>query len=137
MADTVRRMSYFKTMVPNRAGSGAKVMRALAEAGVNLLGFTGFPSGGRAQLDFITKDTGAFLRAARRAGIRVSTKKTGFLVTGTDRIGACASVLGKLATARISVTAMDAVTAGGRRYGALLWVKPGDVPRAARVLRAK
>jgi hypothetical protein len=137
MADTVRRISYFKTMVPNRAGSAAKALRPLADAGVNLLAFTGFPSGGRAQLDFIPKDTAAFLRAARRAGIRVSARKAGFLVTGTDRIGACSSVMGKLAKAGINVVAMDAVTAGGRRWGALLWVKPRDVRRAARVLRAR
>ncbi len=136
MADRVRRVAYFKTMVSNRAGSAAAVLAALAEAGVNLLAFTGFPSGGRAQLDFVPRDAGAFQRAARRAGIRVSPRKVVFLITGTDRLGACSSVLGKLAKAKVRVTAMDAVTAGGGRWGALLWVKPQAVSRAARVLRA-
>jgi hypothetical protein len=137
MADRVRRVAYFKTMVPNRAGSAAKALAPLADAGVNLLAFTGFPSGGRAQLDFVPQDAAAFRRAARRAGIRVPAGKVVFLITGTDRVGACSSVLGKLARAKINVTAIDAVTAGGGRWGALLWVKPRDVSRAARVLGAR
>lgn len=137
MADRVRKVSYFYTMVPNRPGNGARVLRALADAGVDLLAYSGFPSGGRAQLDFVPKNAGALQRAARRAGIRLSARKTGFLISGTDRVGACASVVGKLAKAKINVTAMDGVSVGGGRWGALLWVKPRDVTRAARVLGAK
>lgn len=137
MADRVRKISYCYTMVPNRPGHGARVLRALADAGVDLLAYSGFPNGGRSQLDFVPRDMGVLQRAARRAGIRLSARKTGFLVTGTDRVGACASVVDRLAKAKINVTAMDGVTAGGGRWGALLWVKPRDVARAARVLRAK
>lgn len=137
MADRVRKVSYFYTMVPNRPGNGARVLRTLADAGVDLLAYSGFPSGGRAQLDFVPKDAGALQRVARRAGIRLSARKTGFLISGTDRVGACASVVGKLAKAKINVTAMDGVSVGGGRWGALLWVKSRDVTRAARVLGAK
>ncbi len=45
--------------------------------------------------------------------------------------------LDKLADARINVVATDAVTAGKGRYGAILWVKPKDVAKAARVLGAR
>ena len=137
MADRVRKISYCYTMVPNRPGHGARVLGALADAGVNLLAYSGFPSGGRSQLDFVPRDMGALQRAARRAGIRLSVRKQGFLITGSDRVGACAAVVGKLAKAKINVTAMDAVTSGGGRWGALLWVKPRDVARAARVLGAR
>lgn len=137
MADRVRKVSYCYTMVPNRPGQGARVLRALADAGVDLLAYSGFPNGGRSQLDFVPRDMAALQRAARRAGIRLSARRTGFLITGTDRVGACASVVDRLAKAKINVTAMDGVTAGGGRWGALLWVKPRDVARAARVLRAK
>ena len=43
----------------------------------------------------------------------------------------------KLGRAKINVTAMDAASAGGGRFGAILWVKPRDVVRAAKVLGAK
>jgi hypothetical protein len=42
----------------------------------------------------------------------------------------------KLADANINVTAIDAVSAGGGRYGAILWVKSSDVGKAARALKA-
>ncbi len=49
MADIVRKVAYFAMDVPNRPGEGARVLGALADAGVNLLAFSGFPSGRKAQ----------------------------------------------------------------------------------------
>ena len=69
--------------------------------------------------------------------MRLSAKKRCFLINGPDRRGAIAAHLRKLATAGIGVTAVDAVSAGNRRYGALLWVDPADYTRAARVLGAR
>jgi hypothetical protein len=43
----------------------------------------------------------------------------------------------KLADAKISVTAADAVSAGKGRFGMLLWVKPKDYARTARILGAR
>jgi len=60
--------------------------------------------------------------------------KTGFLVQGEDRRGAVAELMAKLADAKINVTAIDAVAAGAGRYGAILWVKLGDVTKAAKIL---
>jgi hypothetical protein len=50
--------------------------------------------------------------------------------------GAIAKVTSKLARAKINVTAVDAVSAGGGRLGAILWVKQKGVNRAARALGA-
>ena len=136
MADRVRKVAYFSMNVPNRPGEGARILAAIADAGINLLAFTGFPAGGKAQIDFIPEKTAAFTVAARKAKIRVSAKKTGFLIQGEDRKGAVARVLGKLAKSRINVTAIDALSAGKGRYGAILWVKPKDVSKASRVLGA-
>lgn len=136
MADRVRRVAYFSMNVPNRPGEGARILAALADAGVNLLAFTGFPAGGKAQIDFIPEKTSVFTAAARKAKIRVSAKKSGFLVQGKDRKGAVARLLAKLAKSRINVTAIDALSAGKGRYGAIFWVKPKDVNKAARALGA-
>ena len=137
MATTVRKTAYFSMKTPNRAGQGAKLLNALAAHGVNLLAFTGFPNAGRAQVDFIPYDVSKFTRAARRLGLKVSKRKTVFLAQGSDKAGAVATVCGKLARAGINMVAMDAVSAGRGRYGAIFWVKPGDVGRASRVLRAR
>jgi hypothetical protein len=136
MADTVRKVDYFRVTIPNKPGEGLRVLNALRDAEVNLRAFSGFPRRGRSQLDFIPEDTNAFKKAARKAGLKISTKKNGFLIQGKDRPGAVAGILKKLAKAKINVTAIDAVSARGGRYGAILWVKPGAVKKTARVLRA-
>jgi hypothetical protein len=136
MADTIRRADYFYIETPNRPGEAARALKTLKDAGINLLAFSGFPKGRRAQLDFVPADSGALVNAAKRAGWKLSTKKIGFLIQGADRPGAIADILGKLADAKINVTAVDAVCAGADRYGAILWVKPPDLKRAAKVLGA-
>ncbi|TAN51607.1 MAG: hypothetical protein EPN19_12075, partial [Betaproteobacteria bacterium] len=132
MAAKIRKLGYYSMKVPNRAGSGAKLLEALRNEGVNLLAFTGFPERGGTQVDFVPENDTAFRRAAKGAGMKLSARKTVFLVQGDDRPGALAGAMGKLAAARISITALDAVTAGKRRFGAILWVKAKDVTRAAR-----
>jgi hypothetical protein len=86
-------------------------------------------------LDFIPGDAVTFKAAAKSAGLKLSPKKTGFLIQGEDRPGAIAEILEKLASARINVTATDAVCSGGG-YGAILWVKPLDLVKAAKALGA-
>ncbi len=137
MSEKLRKVDYFYTMVPNNAGKGAKIMSRLAAEGVNLLAFSGFPSGKKAQLDLVPEDSAKLRRAAKRLGLKLSAKKTGFLVRGDDRVGAMTGVLDKLAGAKINVTAVDAVSAGGGRYAAIMWVKPKSVAKAAKLLKAK
>jgi len=135
MVNVVKRIEYYYTTVPDRAGAGAKVLNALKAARVNLLAFTGFPCGiGRAQLDFVPSNQRAFRAAARKAGIRLVGPKTAFLIQGQDRVGVIADITNKLAEAHINVTAVDAVAAGRRRYGAILWVKSRNVGQAAKIL---
>jgi hypothetical protein len=136
MTDIIRRVDYFYIHTPNRPGEAARALSALKDAGVNLLAFTGFPEGRRAQLDFIPADTTAFVRVAKRAKWKLSKKKSGFLIQGEDRPGALADLLGRLAAAKLNVTAVDAVCAGANRWGAILWVKPRDLARAAKALGA-
>ncbi len=135
MANIVRRVNYYYTEVPNRAGAGAKVLNALKAGGVNLIAYNGFPtSRRRAQLDFVPSDRDAFLAAARQARIKLVGPKIAFLIQGEDRVGAVADIVSKLGQARINITAMQAATAGEGRYGAILWVKPRNVGKAAQTL---
>ena len=134
---SVRKASYYSMKVPQRPGSGAQLLAALKAAKVNLLAFTGFPEGGGAQVDFVPQDSAKFLKVARKAKLRISSRKTVFLAQGDDRVGALTQILGKLAQAKINVVALDAVTAGKRRYGAMFWVRPKDVAKASRLLRAR
>ena len=133
MAETIRLIDYFYIEAPDKPGEGVKVLKHLKEAGVNLEAFSGFPKGRRAQLDFIPNDPAAFKAVAKKAKWKVVGPKKGFLIQGEDRVGAMADLLESLAAAKINVTASDAICAGGGRFGALLWVKPRDVKRAAKI----
>lgn len=138
MADRVKKINYCYVRIPNRAGQGVKVLNEIREAGVNLHAVTGFPGkGGTTQLDLIPENMTALRRVAKKNGWRLSKVKKGFLIQGDDRVGAVHRHLDKLAAKKINVIAADGVAAGKKRYGMLLWVKPKDYSRAARVLKAK
>jgi hypothetical protein len=135
MAETVRQVEYFYLEVPNKAGEGARVLRALKDVGINLLAFSGFPSRRRAQLDFFPEDPAAFKKVAKANRWKLVGPKHGFLVEGDTRVGAVADLIGRLADAKIDVIAIDAVGVA-ERYGALCWVAPRNVKKAASVLAA-
>lgn len=134
--DQIRRVEYFAIDTPDKPGEGARILGGLRDAGINLLAYTGFPSGRRAQMDFVPEDRTAFKAAAKRLGLRLRPKKMGFLAQGDERVGAVADLMARLAAANINVTAIDAVCAGAGRYGAIFWVKPTAVAKAAKVLGA-
>jgi hypothetical protein len=136
MAERIRRVQYFYVTAPDKPGEGARALQTLREAGVNLLAFSGFPAGKRAQLDFVPEDPAAFRAVVRQAKWKVTGPKTGFLIEGDDRTGVMADIYAKLAAVKINITASDAVVAGAGRFGAILWVKARDVNRTAKILGA-
>ena len=138
MADRVRKVNYCYLTTPARAGSGAKTLAELKDAGINMLAFSGFPSGaGKAQLDFVVDDAAAVRRVAKANKWKLSPVKKAFLVQGDDRAGAVHSQLRKLADGGISITAADAITTDNGRYAMILWVKPKDYTKAAKALGAR
>ena len=134
MAETIRLVDYFYVDAPDKPGEAACLLAQLKEAGVNLLAFSGFPKGRRAQLDFIPADPAAFKAVAKKNKWKLVGPKKGFLIQGDDRVGALAALLAKLSEAKINVTATEAISAGADRYGVILWVKARDVRRAVKVL---
>ena len=73
-------------------------------------------------------------KAAGTAGLKLSTKKSGFLIHGEDRPGAVADILSRLAEANLNVTSVQVFCAGSGRYGGMLWVKTTDLRKAAKAL---
>jgi hypothetical protein len=134
MAEAIRRVDYYYITTPDKPGEGARALATLRDAGITLLAFLGFPQGKGSQLDFVPADPAAFVQAAKKAGWKLSARKTVFLVEGDDRVGALLEVAGRLAAAKVNVTATSAICTGGGRYGALVWVKAGDVSKAAKAL---
>lgn len=132
----IRRVDYFVMQSKNRPGEGARLLKALKKHDVGLLAFSAFPHGGGAQVDFIPESSKDFLSAVKALEWDVSPRKVGFLVQGKDKTGALSGTLNKLGKAGINVIAMDGVAAGKKRFGAIFWVAPGDVAKAAKLLGA-
>ena len=82
----------------------------------------------------IVEDAAALKAAAKKNKWKLSARKTVFLVHGDDRLGAIHEVIAKLADKKIGITALDAVSAGAGRYGAMFWVKPKDLAKASKAL---
>ncbi len=73
MPDDIRRIDYYYASVPDKAGEGARILAALQQAGVNLIGISAFPHGARrSQLDLIPEDAATFKKAARALGLKLS-----------------------------------------------------------------
>jgi hypothetical protein len=136
MTDTIRQVDYFHIETTDKPGEGASILQHLKDAGVNLLVLHAFPAGRRTQVDFVPTNAEAFKAAAKGAKWKVVGPKKAFVIEGEDRLGALADYFARLGDAKINVTAVDAVTAGAGRFGAILWVKPRDVRRAVKALGA-
>jgi hypothetical protein len=136
MVDMLRIVDYFYIQTADRPGEGAGILQHLRNAGVNLAVLHAFPAARRAQVNFVPTSAEAFKAAAKAAKWKVVGPKKAFVIEGEDRVGALADYFARLSHAKINVTAVAAVTAGAGRFGAIFWVKPRDVKRAAKVLGA-
>jgi hypothetical protein len=137
MEDEIRQFDYHSIVIDHDPSRAAGIMNALSDSGINLLAFSEFPrSAGKSQLNLIAESGEALAKTALRLGLGLSEGKSGFLIQGENRPAAIAGILTRLADAHIRITALQAISAGAGRFGALLWVKPGDVQKAALVLRS-
>jgi len=137
MKDQVFRVEYFAFTEDDKPGTGADLGRHLKEEGVNLIALSAFPvSPGKTQVDIVPEQPDLFLRAARKLNLVLGEPKVAFLIQGTDRAGAIGEIMKRLGAANVNIRASLGVSAGGSRYGGLIWVNQQDVELASRVLGA-
>jgi len=138
MPTEISRFDYRYIIIDDEPAAAASALNSIRQSGIGLLGLSEFPHApGKVQLDLIADDTRELEDAARGMGLKLSDKRSGFLIRGEDRPAAViAEVLKRLSAQHIRVTSVQAVSAGAGRFGALLWVRPMDVEAAAKILRA-
>lgn len=136
MPDNIAVLPYFSVTVPNKTGEGAKLLGALRDAGVNLLGLWAYPvKGKKAQFDLVPADAKLFAKAARKLKLEC-TRQNLICWNGEDRPGAAADATAKLAAAGIDIHAMQAIASGEGRFGALIQLAQGDIKKAVKILSA-
>ncbi len=133
MADLIRTAQYFKVQIADKPGTLAGMLAPLHEAGVNFLAVHAFPRSRRTQVDVVPEDPSAFKNVAKAHKIKIQGPKMCLLVEGDDRPGALGDLTDRLRLAKINMTAVTGLAAGQGRFGAILWVSPRDVKKAAKV----
>ena len=133
MADLIRTAQYFKVQIADKPGTLAGMLAPLREAGANLMAVHAFPRNRRTQVDVVPEDPTTFKNIAKEHKLKMQGPKMCLLLDGDDRPGALTDLTDRLGSARINMTAVTGLCAGQGRFGAILWVKPRDVKKAAKV----
>ena len=135
MNDEIVQFDYHYIVIDSDASRVAGIVDALSDAGISLLALSEFPLGeGKSQVDLVAESADALANAAHDLGLKLSQRKSGFLIRGQNRPNAIAGILKRLSDAHVAVTALQTISAGAGRFGALLWVKAPDVESASMVL---
>ena len=135
MALSIRSVEYFNATVRDRPGAAYEVLSQLASAKVNLLAFSAVPTGvEQAQLVIFPDNVREFTKAAEAQGLVLLGPIRALLVQGDDKLGAFADIHRRLSEAQINVYASNGVTDGRDGFGYVVYVRPEDFDRAARVL---
>ncbi|MFI5386031.1 MAG: hypothetical protein ACHQ50_07910 [Fimbriimonadales bacterium] len=97
---------------PNEPGAGAKVAQAVADAGVNILGFNAYAENDVAKFRLLTADSDKACASFKGAGLSCRCAEV-VVVETTHRAGAIAELLGKIAKAGVNVSYCYATATGG------------------------
>ncbi len=137
MGHTIRRVEYFYTTVNDRPGQALRFLTALADLGVNLLGFTAIPMGlHQTQLTIFPEDAHRLTDQSERVGFAVDGPHPAILVQGEDAPGALVDIHETLFDAGVNVFAATGVSGGGGSFGYVIHMRAADFERAAELLGA-
>src|SRR5438552_18719785 len=110
----IRKVVYFSMKVPNRPGIGMQMLKSIAMGKENLHAFTGFPQGGKAQVDFVPANPVEFAKGAKNNGVNLGKRKTAYLVQGDDDVTSLLRVINKPGTWKVCIVEIDAASSSNR-----------------------
>ena len=128
------RATFFGISTQDRPGELARFAARMAECEINLAGIWAFGTGrGSAEIIAIPRDPVAFRAASRDTGWSVREGPC-FHLTGTDRAGALAETLDRIAQEGINLHAVDAMGFVSQ-FSAYVWCDERDVEKLRAVLK--
>jgi hypothetical protein len=135
MACSVRRVEYFSTTVKDQPGEAYKLLKTLADLGINLLAFTAVPIGPlQTRLTLFPEDDAKLAHEAQADRLELDGPHPALLVQGDDELGAFAEIHMKLSDARVNVYASTGVADGRGSFGYIIYLRPEEFARASAAL---
>jgi hypothetical protein len=115
----------FAIELPNRPGELARLSARLQDAGVSLLGLWGDHNvDGKENFHCVPESPRQLRQWAEKEGVQISEGMTVYL-HGDDKEGALVDTLEEIATAGVSIQAIQAVVIGNE-FGCFIWVADDD-----------
>ncbi|MDP2886251.1 MAG: hypothetical protein Q8P51_14650 [Ignavibacteria bacterium] len=130
-----KRVAYFKAKIEDKPGALLALAKDLKEKKLDLISLKGFGHAGQGEILVIAKRPEK-LRDAWKATGALTEEGVAFFLSGADKTGALVAGLDAIANAGVNLVAIEALAVGGK-FGAVLWVAPGDLDKTAQVLGAK
>ncbi|MBN1877485.1 MAG: hypothetical protein JXA33_24900 [Anaerolineae bacterium] len=132
MALEIKNVEYYNILVEGDAGEGAKLLKAFADAGVNLLAFKAVPvDSHHTQFSLFPNDASKMRSGAKKAGLQLDGPHAALLIKGyDDESGALAGIYDKLSQAGIKVNESSGFADIKDSYGVILYLEPGDCEKA-------
>ena len=135
MAFTIRPVEYYYANVHDDLGAAYRVLRQIAERGINLLAFTAVPVGpSLAQFSLFPEDPNKLRAEATAAGLPLDGPHHALLVQGDDELGALASVHERLLRGGVDIYASAGVTDAGGSFGYVVYVREDQFAKAVSAL---
>ena len=135
MATSIRCIDCYVISLPDRPGASYRVLQALADRGVNLLGMTVVPDGGGgSRLTLYPVEETGFEEAARDAGLDLDGPHPAVVAQGADKQGALAELNRRLSEEGVNIEMAAAITDGRGDYGYVVHVAGSEIPAAVRAL---
>jgi hypothetical protein len=126
MATQAKRIQTVDVSLPAEAGSLARIYSGFREEGINVIASWGYEMGpGQAQAHFYVTDMEKTKTTLKKMGLK-PTLTNAVWFEGSDKVGAYAEVLGKVAKAGINIGATDAFAIDGRFASVLFTTNEKD-----------
>lgn len=127
----VRTAKDIEVQLKNKPGTLATATEAIAKAGANIDGFTGFPTGGEGTVHFLfTQDVASARRALEQAGFTVKGERDVVVVDVEDKPGTAAKFFREIANQEINVDLVYLAT------NTRIVIGGSDVPKIREILSA-
>jgi hypothetical protein len=137
MAYTAESVEYFYATVSGEHGEAYELLESLANLGINFRALSSTHLGPRSiQLTLFPDDPARLKNVAKAAGMALDGPHSALLVQGDDEMGALARIHHELREGNVDVYASSAVTDGKGYYGYIIYLRPHDAEKAARILAA-